>query len=96
MHDPDALAELLRDAGFEDVSATVSTSTFQLPAPAEFLWQYINLTPMARFVAAAREEAKLAMEQQVVESWQPFVVDGTTPVDQPMVIASGRRAIRAR
>jgi hypothetical protein len=31
------------------------------------------------------------MEQQVVESWQPFVVDGVTPVDQPMVIASGRR-----
>jgi ubiquinone/menaquinone biosynthesis C-methylase UbiE len=91
MHDPDALATLLRDAGFEDVSTTVSTSTFQLPAPAEFLWQYINLTPMGPFVAAAPQEAKLAMEQQVVESWQTFVVDGKTPVDQPMVIATGRR-----
>jgi len=90
MHDPDSLGELLRDAGLADVSATVSTATLQLPAPAEFLWQYINLTPMGPFVAEAPEEAQLAMERQVVESWQPLVVDGRMLVDQPMVIASGR------
>ena len=90
MHDPDALARLLQDAGFRDVSAEVSSAMFQLPAPAEFLWQYINLSPMGPFVAEAPEEAKLAMEQQVVDRWEPFVVDGKTRVDQPMVIASGR------
>jgi len=68
----------------------VSSAMFQLPAPAEFLWQYINLSPMGPFVAEAPEEAKLAMEQLVVDRWQPFVVDGKTRVDQPMVIASGR------
>ena len=47
LNDPDAVATLLREAGLRDVSATVSTCTFRLPAPAEFLWQYINLTPMA-------------------------------------------------
>jgi ubiquinone/menaquinone biosynthesis C-methylase UbiE len=31
MHDPDAVATLLRDAGFEDVSSTVSIVTLQLP-----------------------------------------------------------------
>ena len=61
------------------------------PAPAEFLWQYINLTPMGPFVAQAPEAAKAAMERQVVETWQPYVVDGATPVEQPMVIATGRR-----
>jgi hypothetical protein len=91
MHDPDALAELVRDAGFQDVSAIVETATFHLAAPAEFLWQYINLTPMGPFVAEAPKEAQLAMEQQVVERWQAFVVDDKTLVDQPMVIASGRR-----
>ena len=90
MHDPDALATLLVDAGLQDVTATVSTATFELPTPAEFLWQYINLTPMGPFVAEAPEEAQRAMEQQVVESWKPFVVNGKTLVDQPMVIASGR------
>ena len=91
MHDQDALATLLRDTGFQDVSATVSTATFNLPAPAEFLWQYINLTPMGPFVAQAPEEAQLAMERQVVERWQPLVVDDKTLVEQPMVIASARR-----
>ena len=56
-----------------------------------FLWQYINLTPMGPIVAEAPEEARLALERQVVDTWAPFVVDGVTPVDQPMVIASGRR-----
>jgi ubiquinone/menaquinone biosynthesis C-methylase UbiE len=91
MHDPDALAALLRDAGLRGVSATVSTARFELPSPAEFLWQYINLTPMAPLVAAAPEEDRLAMERQVVDRWQPFVADGKTLVTQPMVIASGRR-----
>ena len=91
MHDPEAVAALLRDAGLRDVTSTVSTATFRLPGPAEFLWQYINLTPMGPFVAQAPEAAQSAMEEQVVEAWQPFVVDGVTPIDQPMVIASARR-----
>lgn len=91
MHDPDAVAALLREAGLDDVSSTVSVATFRLPAPAEFLWQYINLTPMGPFVAQASEAAQAAMERQVVEGWQPYVVDGATPIEQPMVIATGRK-----
>jgi ubiquinone/menaquinone biosynthesis C-methylase UbiE len=91
MHDPDAIAALLQDAGLEDVDARVSVATFRLAAPAEFLWQYINLTPMGPFVAQAPAAAQEAMERQVVEAWAPYVVDGITPVDQPMVIASGRK-----
>jgi hypothetical protein len=68
----------------------VTTTTLDLPAPAEFLWQYINLTPMASLVAAASEEARLAMERQVVDRWQAFVVRGRTLVNQPMVVVSGR------
>lgn len=91
MHDPDAVAELLRDAGFNLVTSTTTTATLQLPSPAEFLWQYINLTPMAPFVAEASEEARSALERQVVNLWQPYVVDGKTPVEQPMVIATGKK-----
>jgi ubiquinone/menaquinone biosynthesis C-methylase UbiE len=90
MHDPEAVAALLRDAGFEAVTATVQPATLQLPGPAEFLWQYVNLTPLGPFVAQASEAAQSAMERQVVESWAPFVVDGGTPVVQPMVIVRGR------
>jgi ubiquinone/menaquinone biosynthesis C-methylase UbiE len=91
MHDPEALATLLRDSGLQDVSATVTTTTLELPRPDEFLWQYVNLTPMGPLVAAAPADARLAMERQVVDRWQPFVVNGRTLVAQPMVIASGRR-----
>jgi SAM-dependent methyltransferase len=91
MHDPVVVAALLRDAGLHDVGVHVSTATLQLGPPAEFLWQYINLTPMGPFVAQASEEAQAAMERQVVESWQPYVVNGATQVVQPMVVATGRR-----
>ncbi len=90
LNDPDAVAALLREAGLSDVSATVSTCTFRLPAPAEFLWQYINLTPMADFVAQAPDDAKSALEHRFVDGVQAHVVDGATVVDQPMVIATGR------
>lgn len=91
MHDPDAVATLLRDGGLEEVSAEVAAAALQLAPPAEFLWQYINLTPMGQFVAQAPETAQSAMEQQVVEHWQPYVTDGSTRFDQPMVIATGRK-----
>jgi SAM-dependent methyltransferase len=90
MHDPAMLVDLLRGAGFHDVAADTSVTSLRLPAPADFLWQYINLTPMGPFVAEASESARSAMERQVVERWQPFVVEGATVVEQPMVIASGR------
>ena len=91
MHDPAAVAALLEAGGLRDVTATEETATFRLASPAEFLWQYINLTPMGPIVAQAPDAAQAAMERQVVETWAPYVVDGLTPVDQPMVVATGRK-----
>jgi ubiquinone/menaquinone biosynthesis C-methylase UbiE len=91
MHDPEELAGLLRAAGLRDVAAGVSTVRLLLPSPAEFLWQYINLTPMGPIVAQASEEARTAMEREAVDAWQPYVVDGTVRVEQPIVVASGSK-----
>ena len=90
MHDPEAVAELLAGAGLREVSAREATCTFRLPAPAEFLWTYINLTPMGAFIDKAPVDAKAALEKQFVEGAQPYVVDRITVVEQPMVIATGR------
>ena len=89
MPDPDALVALLSDARLAEVSGTESTVKVRLPPPAEFLWQYIHLTPMAQFVDQASPAAQSAMEQQVVERWQPWVVDGGMSLDLPMVTATG-------
>jgi SAM-dependent methyltransferase len=90
MHDPDAVATLLREAGLDDVTASVIQVPLRLPAPAEFLWMYINLTPMGPIVAQASEAARSAMERDAVAAWEPYVVDGRIKVEQPMVVASGR------
>ena len=90
MHDPETVAAQLREGGLHDVSASVSTTTFRLPLPAEFLWQYINVTPMAALIGQAPEKAKEAMVGQFLDGARPHVVDRGMVVEQPMVIATGR------
>jgi ubiquinone/menaquinone biosynthesis C-methylase UbiE len=91
MHDPDAVATLLREAGFDAVAATESSATLRLPPPAPFLWQYVNLTPMSTFVGQASDAAQTAMEQAFVDACRPYVTDGAMVVEQPIVIATGRK-----
>ncbi len=92
MHDPAALATMLRAGGFDDVGSEEYVATFTLPGPAEFLWNYVNLTPMGPLLAQAPDHAKSAMERDVVEAWNPHVVDGHTRIAQPMTLAWGQRA----
>lgn len=91
MHDPEEVESLLRDAGLVDATAAASTAAFNLGAPVEFLWQYVNLTPMGTFVAQASARAQEAIEHDVVTSWQQFVVNDAVSISQPMVVASGRK-----
>lgn len=91
MPDPDDAATLLRGPGFADVTADVVTVRLRLPAPADFLWQYVHLSPLAPLVTAAPVATRRAIERQAVEAWQPHVVDGGLAVDQPLVIARGLR-----
>lgn len=91
MDDPEAVGRLLVDAGLADVTTANPTTLLRLPPPAEFLWQYINLTPLGAPVGNAPAEARDALEEQVVEGWQPYVEQGETVVRQPMVVATGRK-----
>lgn len=92
MPDPGVLAAMLHDAGFVATGAKEYVARFALPGPVEFLWNYINLTPMGPIVAAASGVARAAMERDVVEAWRPHLVGGGIPMDQPMALAWGRRA----
>jgi len=44
----------------------------KLPRAKDFMWQYINCTPMATVVAGATNEQRLALEREVCERWQAF------------------------
>jgi len=92
MHDPAAVAALLRGAGLHDVTSAVTRVPLRLPGPREFLWQYIGLTPLAPLVAQAPAAAQRALEEQAVAGWQPDTSGGRLHVVQPMVIAGGRRS----
>ncbi len=91
MPDPAALGKLLADADFAQIETSEYVAQLDLPAPAEFLWQYIALTPMAPLVTQAPDAARAGMEAQFVESCAALVVDGRIPLAQPAVLATGRR-----
>ena len=77
---------------FGRLSSTWYTPTLPLPRRVEFLWNYIQLTPLGPLVADGPEEERAAMERQVVEAWTPSFVNGRIPVEQPMALAWGVRS----
>ena len=88
MHDVDELTELMRSAGFREVDVQAKPKTLRLPAPADFLWQYIHSTPLAEAAAQAGEAKRDALERDVCVQWQEFVVDGSTFLQVGMTTAT--------
>jgi len=77
MHDVDALSELMRSAGFRAVDVQAKPKDLRLPAPRDFLWQYIRSTPLAEATAQADTRKLDALERDVCARWQEFVTNGS-------------------
>jgi ubiquinone/menaquinone biosynthesis C-methylase UbiE len=88
MHDVDELTELLRSADFREIDVRARTRSLRLPAPADFLWQYINSTPIAAAAAGIGEASRAALEREVCARWQEFVVDGSMSLQVGMTTAT--------
>jgi hypothetical protein len=88
MHDVDELKELIRIAGFRNVDVEAKPRTLRLPAPADFLWQYIHSTPLGEAAAQAGEAKRAALERDVCLQWQEFVVDGFLSLQVGMTTAT--------
>ena len=86
-----SLERLLDHAGFDDVTVEPSTKEFHLPPAADFLWQYIQSTPLAPSIMGADENRRMALEREVVDGWQPWADGGGMTYQQDMLVASGRR-----
>jgi hypothetical protein len=75
LHDTAEIENLVRGAGFKDVSVQSGTRLLRLPAPEKFLRQYVYSTPLAGAVAQLDDERRGALERDVVAKWQDFVED---------------------
>ncbi len=90
LHDADELRGLMSDAGFTDVDIQKTNKTLRLPAPQDFLWQYIHSTPLATFVTKASEAQRDALQNDITACWQEFVVDGGMSLEVQLTTVRGK------
>jgi len=88
MHDADELMGLLGGAGFREIDIQSRPRALELPAPADFLWQYIQSTPLAEALAQAGEAQCDALERDVCAQWREFAADGSMTLEVGMTTAS--------
>lgn len=91
LNDPAEVERLFRGAAFPDVAIRRYTKTLRLPASRDFLWQYVQSTPLVAQVAAADHALLESLEREVVEGWQPWTTDGGMSYEQGMIVATAWR-----
>lgn len=84
LHDADELRDLAGRSGFGDVRVDSMVGSLPVGPPEEFLWQYVNSTPLAGGLAAAGEDRRAALEHEVADGWRDFVEDGNLIVEVRM------------
>jgi ubiquinone/menaquinone biosynthesis C-methylase UbiE len=91
LHDGAEIQDLLRRAGFRDVSVQSDPKPLRVPPPEEFLWQYVHSTPLAGAVAQGDDERLGSLERDVVAKWQEFVEDRALAFQVRVVAATARK-----
>jgi ubiquinone/menaquinone biosynthesis C-methylase UbiE len=76
LYDEAEIRKLFNKAGFEKVDVKAATVRLDVPEPRDFLWQYINSTPMAGQAMKVDEASRAAFEREVTDKWQPFRANG--------------------
>lgn len=91
LHDSEEIKKLISGVGLNDVSVESDTKSLPLPPPKEFLWQYIQSTPLIAVVSQVDDQHRELFEREVVEKWQEYVKDGHFEMDVRMVTATARK-----
>lgn len=91
LHDTDEIQQLMGKAGFSEITIEANMKTLRLPLPKEFMWQYIQSTPLAGIVLNADENARTALEREVVQKWQRFCDGDSMAYQQRIVTAVARK-----
>lgn len=90
-HDTEEIQSIVRDAGFHDISVESETKSLRLPAPQEFLWQYVYGTPLAGATERMDDESRSSLDHEVVAKWQQFVKDRALLLQVRIVVVTARR-----
>ena len=88
LHDEAEIRNLLSGAGFDDISVQSDIKSLRLPAPREFLWQYLQSTPLASAVAQVDDQRRGSLERDVLPKWQEFVEEGALALQVRIVVAT--------
>ena len=87
LHDPATIERLFREAGFDDVTVRTYTKPLRLPAARDFLWHYVQCTPLMGMLASLDAAGVAALESEVVHRWEPWSNDGGMTYEQGMNVA---------
>jgi ubiquinone/menaquinone biosynthesis C-methylase UbiE len=90
LHKTAEMQVLVSGAGFTDISIRASEKKLRLAAPAEFLWQYVQSTPLGGILATLDQERRVALTRDVVARWEPFVEDDVLTLQLGVVVATAR------
>lgn len=91
LHDARRLRQLMSEAGFDAIEVEARPKSLRLPAPADFLWQYVHSTPLSAAVAGASDEQRAALEQDVCAAWQGSVTDGGMEMTVTVTTVTARK-----
>ena len=91
LHDPTRLQTLMSEAGLNQVHVETVTKRLQMPAPRDFLWQYIQSTPLAMPVMSADAAKREALESDVVKGLERFLDGGNVIMELDTLFATARK-----
>ncbi|SMO37089.1 class I SAM-dependent methyltransferase [Fodinibius sediminis] len=76
LHSTSDLQQLMEGTGYHRIDIRADTNVFSLPSPKEFLWQYIQSTPLVGMVTGTGNKTQQALERSITARWQRFEQDG--------------------
>jgi ubiquinone/menaquinone biosynthesis C-methylase UbiE len=91
LYDTDEIEQLISSVDFRDVSLQSDMTSLPLPAPGEFLWQYVSSTPLAGVMERVDDQARASLDHDVVTSWHDLKNDGSFTLDVKVTTATAHK-----
>lgn len=91
LHESKELAALAEGAGFHDIAVRSEARVVPLPAPADFLWEYVHSTPLVAAVAQIDEAGRAGLEGDVLAGLRSLVKDGALIFDAKVVLTTAHK-----